>query len=94
MTPDEHNHLPQLHADIAIYIARYLTVTEDIPLPQFDAFLVDYRRTYLPPKKKTKKLRLVVWMLHGRFKEIKSVAGRCQTKGRGFDRCFENAFEC
>ena len=56
MTPDEHNHLPQLHADIA----SYLTVTGDIPLPQFDAFLVKYRRTYLPPKKKTKQLRLVV----------------------------------
>ena len=56
MTPDEHNHLPQLHADIA----SYLTVTGDIPLPQFDAFLAEYRRTYLPPKKKTKQLQLVV----------------------------------
>jgi len=56
MTPDEHNHLPQLHADIA----SYLTVTGDIPLPQFDAFLAEYCRTYLPPKKKNKQLRLVV----------------------------------
>jgi hypothetical protein len=56
MTPDEHNHLPQLHADIAVY----LTVTGNIPLPQFDAFLAEYRRTYLPPKKKNKQLRLVV----------------------------------
>ena len=58
MTPDEHNHLPQLHAYADI--ASYLTVTGDIPLPQFDAFLAEYRRTYLPPKKKNKQLRLVV----------------------------------
>ena len=58
MTPDEHNHLPQLHAYADI--ASYLTVTGDIPLPQFDAFLAEYRRTYLPPKKKTKQLWLVV----------------------------------
>ena len=34
-------------------------VAGDIPLPQFDAFLAEYR-TYLPPKKKTKQLWLVV----------------------------------
>jgi hypothetical protein len=56
MTPDEHivNHLLSSH-NCMRDIASYLTVTGDIPLPQFDAFLAEYL-----PSFRTKQLRLVV----------------------------------
>ena len=55
LTADEHKHTPQMHADMASYLA----VTGNMPLPHFDVFVENYRLNYVPPKRNTRQLRLV-----------------------------------
>ena len=56
LTPDELKSLPELHAEIASYLAA----TGDIPLLHFEAFLDKYRQNYTRPNKKKAQLAVVV----------------------------------